>query len=173
MNISLIFTSLSLLSFEIKFQFDNVDHQDLFIFSGDNTSAHLFRSNDSVILYLRNSKSFEIYESTHLSPITFEWKDYMINGEQMVLSRSQGSIIKDNYQDFVFISPIFEFDENGSIAEPILNFKFEDLNYGYLLIIVFGVGIALHPNLIGYVGPEISRLFSKSVQNETIELEQI
>ena len=173
MNISLLLTTLSLLSFEIKFQFDDVDHQDFFIFDGFTTTAHLFRRNDSVILYLTNNASFEIYESIPSSPITFKWEDYMINGKKMELSRSQGLLIGHEYHDFVFMSPLSGFYVYDPVPEPILDFKFEDINYGYFLLIVLGVGICLHPKLSGYLGPQFLSYINNSVRSKTIDMEQI
>lgn len=173
MNISLLLTTLSLLSFEIKFQFNDVDHQDFFIFDGFNTTAHLFRRNDSVLLYLTNNSSFEIYKSVPSSPINFKWEDYMINDKEMELLRSQGHIISYEYRNFVFLSPLTGFYDNDPIPEPILDFKFGDINYGYVLLIVLGVGIVLHPKLFGYLGPQILSYINNSVQSKTIDMEQI
>ena len=88
MEFNLLFGLVSTLSFHIQFIVTHDERQDYFYFSGENETAHLFRENNTVTLYLAKDLNFSIYEADLLGTLSFTWEDFKINGIAMTLVRA-------------------------------------------------------------------------------------
>ena len=82
--------------------------QDLFFFQGRNSSAYLYRNNNTVSLYLSNNRSFEIYQTDILNQLDFSWRGYKVNGTDMKRIKSSGSTDMSDLNEFTFLSPILD-----------------------------------------------------------------
>ncbi len=139
MEFNLLFGLVSALSFQIQFIVNHDETQNYFYFSGENETAHLFRENNTVTLYLAKDLNFTIYEADILSTLSFTWEDFKINGIAMTLVRENGNVDNSRYNTFTFLSPM--------IHEPILDcstqhfINFKSINYGYLIAIVSIVAV--------------------------------
>lgn len=150
MNFNILFNIVANLSFTIDFYNSDESYQDFFIFNGDNTSANLFRKNDTIILYLKLINDFEIYNLDNITDsFSFSWSKFTINNEQMKCVKNSTEIKNLKFTNFTFISPIIDI-YSDFIVEPLLETlgKFNGFNYGYLVLITVFVGIILKSKII-------------------------
>ena len=151
--------------------------QDFFIFQGGNSTAHLYRNNETVSLYLRDDEGFELYQTNILNKLEFSWKGFQINGTDMKLIKSTGNTSMDYLNEFIFISPIIDiqpgimleasnFNNNESESRFISPQNSKDVNYGYIAAIILIFAIALELKM--KIPLLINRLFGKEI-NQKIE----
>ena len=151
--------------------------QDFFIFQGGNSTAHLYRNNETVSLYLRDDKGFELYQTNILNKLEFSWRGFQINGTDMKLIKSTGNTSMDYLNEFTFISPIIDlqpgiisevskFNNNESESRFISPQNSKDVNYGYIAAIILIFAIALELKM--KIPLLINRLFGKEI-NQKIE----
>ena len=167
MNFNLLFTTLSTLSFSVKFQVESSARQDFFLFEGTNQSAHLFRDGQSLTLNLQQNDGYKLYKTELISRnFTFSWNEYMVDNQQMLLQDSTGNVKDVVFQDFKFDSPIIELLEFDYSVEPVYKLN-NDVNYGYIVLIFLGTGLLFKSTDIG---KNIYNRFSENSQNEIINV---
>ena len=145
MDFNLLFAVLTSFSFILKFSVDSSEKQDFFLFNGVNTSAHLYRENTSIYLYLAKEHNISIYNASLFSNyIEFSWDDFVLNNVKMELMRAAGEVSNLNFNAFTFTSPIIDFaclDVECNIFEPLHQLK--NVNYGYIIAIMIFIAIIL------------------------------
>ncbi len=139
MEFNLLFGLVSALAFQIQFIVNHNEKQDYFYFSGENETAHLFRENNTVTLYLAKDFNFTVYEADILSTLSFVWEDFKVNGIAMTRVRENGNVDNSRYNNFTFLSPLIHEPILDCSAQPIINFK--SINYGYIIAIVSIVAV--------------------------------
>ena len=154
MNFTILFHIIGNLNFHVQFSLDSNYMQDFFIFQGGNSTAHLYRNNETVSLYLRDDERFELYQTNILNKLEFSWRGFQINGTDMKLIKSTGNTSMDYLNEFIFISPIIDlqpgimleagnFNNNESESRFISPQNSKDVNYGYIAAIILMFAIAL------------------------------
>ena len=177
MNFTILFHIIGNLNFNVQFSLDSNYMQDFFIFQGGNSSAHLYRNNKTVFLYLHDDKGFQLYQTNILKELEFTWKGFQINGSGMKLIKSTGNTSMDYLNEFIFISPIIDlqpgimleasnFNNNESESRFISPQNSKDVNYGYIAAIILIFAIALELKM--KIPLLINRLFGKEI-NQKIE----
>ena len=177
MNFTILFHIIGNLNFHVQFTLDSKYMQDFFIFQGGNSSAHLYRNNKTVSLYLHDDKGFQLYQTNILKELEFTWKGFQINGSDMKLIKSTGNTSMDYLNEFIFISPIIDiqpgimleagsFNNNESESRFISPQNSKDVNYGYIAAIILIFAIALELKM--KIPLLINRLFGKEI-NQKIE----
>ena len=177
MNFTILFHIIGNLNFHVQFSLDSNYMQDFFIFQGGNSTAHLYRNNETVSLYLRDEKGFELYQTNILNKLEFSWRGFQINGTDMKLIKSTGNTSMDYLNEFTFISPIIDlqpgiisevsnFNNNESESRFISPQNSKDVNYGYIAAIILIFAIALELKM--KIPLLINRLFGKEI-NQKIE----
>ena len=170
MNFTILFHIIGNLNFHVQFSLDSNYMQDFFIFQGGNSTAHLYRNNETVSLYLRDEKGFELYQTNILNKLEFSWRGFQINGTDMKLIKSTGNTSMDYLNEFTFISPIIDlqpgimlemsnFNNNESESRFISPQNSKDVNYGYIAAIMLIFAIALELKM--KIPLLINRLFGK------------
>ena len=146
MEFNIFFALVSALSFSIRFDIDSNKKQDYLIFQSDADTVHLFRENNTLVLYMRQNQSYNIYNYYNITDdFSFTWDGYKINEEKMVLLKSLGDIGTMYFDSYTFLSPITDFYEPTSI-KPVYNHN--GINYGYITMIVVGVVLTFKSKLI-------------------------
>ena len=180
MNFSVLFTTVSTLSFVLHFEVDINEEQTFFQFQGDDgySSAQLKRVNDMLTLNLKQYSNYENYVYFNISEeFSFSWENYKINNDSMFLQNSYGQILDFNYNNYIFYSP--SIDISNSInpdIEPLLHCT-NAINYGYiaaiLLAIVAGVELKqILPQILKKIkdNPRYDINLSADVSSETNDL---
>ena len=145
MNLQVVFHFISTLTFVFKFPVNLNSQQDYFYFEGVNQSAHLFRSQKIVNLYLNQGENFTVFRvAINQSTFTFSWIGFEIDGKPMNLTKSVGDISKLNYNNLLFMSPIIdEIEECSTICSAQIA-QYNNINYWYIVLIVLAIGIPLN-----------------------------
>ena len=170
MNFTILFHIIGNLNFHVQFSLDSNYMQDFFIFQGGNSTAHLYRNNETVSLYLRDDERFELYQTNILNKLEFTWKGFQINGTDMKLIKSTGNTSMDYLNEFIFISPVIDLqpgimlemsklNNNESESRFISPPNSKDVNYGYIAAIILIFAIALELKM--KIPLLINRLFGK------------
>lgn len=127
MNITLLLATSIALNFNATFNFNNHDYQDFILFSGNDTIAHMFRRNKTILLSTRSGSNTSLYEYTSNDTTWYYTWPTTINGEEM--SCVFGGKIEEKYDYLLFIEPVFsEFQS--------LDGCHEDQHYLYALILL-------------------------------------
>ncbi len=167
MNFNLIFTTLSTLSFSVKFEVESSTRQSFFLFEGTNQSAHLLRDGQFLTLNLKQNDGYKLYKTElNSSNFTFSWNDYMVDNQQMLLQDTTGNVKDMIFQDFTFDSPIIELLEFDCSVQPVYKLN-NDLNYGYIVLIFLGAGLLFKSTDIGR---NIYNRFAENSQNEIMNV---
>ena len=180
MKFTILFHLIGGLNFHVQFSLHSHSTQDFFIFQGENSSAHLYRENRTVSLYLREDKDFEVYQMHILNELKFSWREFKVNGIDMKKIKSTGVTNMEGLNGFMFLSPVVDLQADAlmnlcshNVSETItegevmqsLNFK--NVNYGYIagaiLIIVMALELKIKILLI------IEKLFGKRNEHELYE----
>ena len=180
MNFTVLFHLIGNLNFHVQFSLHSDNTQDFFIFQGENSSAHLYRNNETVSLYLRDDKDFELYQIRILNELEFSWRGFKVNGTDMRKIKSTGVTNMEGLNEFTFLTVVVDLQADvlmnlysPNISETItegefmqsLNFK--NVNYGYIagimLLIVVGLELKIKIPLI------IERLFGQQIENDFAE----
>ena len=151
MEFNILFVVVASLSFTIEYDIDSNTKQGFFIFTaGEEGSAHLFRENTTINLYLRSNSSFELYQSSTLGKqFNFTWDGFRIDGKQMKMIKSNGQIGKLHFNGYTFLSPHL-----GVMREPVEDPQLETIyqnsetNYGLIVLIVLSIGMLLKTDII-------------------------
>lgn len=168
MNINLLYSLVTILSFIITFDVNNLQRQDYFLLDGNGTSAHLFRYNETVYLLLRSKSNYELYQGSVSDNIfEFKWDDFSINNQSMMLNNSSGGVIDTSYNTFTFLNPNFVHDNDiGKIsnAEQLHQYP-GNTNYSVVVFIVLGIGLLLKSDKVAL---KVYSSLLKNVNNEEV-----
>ena len=179
MNINFLYTVLTGLCFTVKFDLDGNSKQHYLIFTGPETSAHLFRENSTLTLVLQTNVSFYRYQSLNLTnPFTFTWEGFRVNNQTMKLIKSTGNITNFQYNGYTFLSPYLEVLQDSDNVEYIVEqsvFQCQDINYGIFLAIALAVGMVMRSdNIISSSLKLLSNILeSKSEESVYVEIDNI
>ena len=175
MNINFLYTLLTGLCFTVKFDFNENSKQHYLVFTGPDTSAHLFRENSSLTLVLQSNFSFYRYQSLTLTnPFTFTWEGFRVNDKTMKLIKSTGNIPNFKFNGYTFVSPYLEVLQDSDNAEYIVSesiFQCQDINYGIFLAITLAVGLIMRSDNIITRTLQIINKILKSEVEESIYVE--
>ena len=144
MNLNFIFMSLMALDFTVNFHVSTDGKQDYFVFSGPNSTAHLYRENHTIWLYLESGREYTLSHSQISGPtFNFNWPSRTVNNELMINS----SNLDVWFDAYTFLSPIVEFHHMTSAPiEPI--FQCDNINYKLIALIIFSIGLGLKVDLV-------------------------
>jgi len=179
MNINFIYAVLTGLCFTVKFDFDEHSKQHYLLFSGPDTSAHLFRENSTLTLVLQSNFSFSRYQTSNLTnPFQFAWDGFRVNNKTMKLVKSTGSIPNFQFNGYTFLSPYLEVLQDSDNVEYIVQesvFQCQDINYGIFLAIALAVGMVMRSdNIISRSLKLLSNILeSKSEESVYVEIDNI
>ena len=140
MDFNLLFAVVGNLSFVLEFEISPIAHQDFLFFEGENSSAHLYRQNNTVFLNVADS-NFETYQTRIEDKLEFSWTGFKINGSDMEKIKTSGNVTKLEFDVFTLLSPIMEIDKprEEKIMRTIL--ESNKVNYYYILSIVLLVAL--------------------------------
>ena len=140
MNFHILFEAIAALSFSIRYDVSAGKYQDLFLFQGNDSQAHLYRQNDVLKLYLKYGDVFSSYRFENVSSsFLFSWPDFSVNGTEMYPVHQGVLDVKYfNFYEFTFISPILGLQDHVSFEQPLLQNlnELKNVNYGYILLIM-------------------------------------
>ena len=182
MNFTVLFQIIGSLNFQVRFSLNSYNTQDFFIFQGEYSSAHLYRNNETLSLYLRDDTDFELYQTNILNELEFSWRGFKVNGTDMLKIKSTGSTGMDDLNEFTFLSPVLDLqadilmedcsvnvNETITESEVMQSLNFRNVNYGYIagviLIIVMALELRMKIPII------IERLYGKQNEHELGESE--
>ena len=165
MNFSLVFAAISSLSFIVEFSINSQSKQDFFFLEGENQSAHFSRDGVFLTLYLNQRGNFCLYNSTiSEESFRFSWDGFKINDNEMKSIQSTGNIVNMQFDHFVFISPIFGITttDDATKVESLYSVN-GDVNYWYIVLIVFVVGVLFESKSQGF---ELTKRFIHALRSE-------
>lgn len=184
MNFTILFHVIGTLNFHVQFSLHSDYMQDFFIFQGGNSSAHLYRNNGTVSLYMRDDKGFQLFQVDILNKLEFSWGGFKINGTEMKMIKSTGSIDMDDLNEFTFLSPVINLQPDILMETCILNtnetineskiissLNHKNVNYGYIAVIILIFAIALELKM--KIPLLFNRLFGTEVDQELEESEYV
>ncbi len=147
MNINFVYTLVTSLTFTVVFDVNDSQKQNYFIFDGEEATAHLFRENHTMTLYLSDRDNNAIYQTSNInSTFIFSWVGYQINNMYMNKTSYNGSLGSLEFDGFTFLSPHMEILDTCVISEPYpgpLFHECERTRYGLVTLIVLGIGLLL------------------------------
>ena len=150
MEFNILFVVVASLSFTIEYNINSNTKQDFFIFRGEEATAHLFRENTTINLYLLSNSSFELFQSSTFGKnFNFTWDGFRIDGKQMEMAKSNGQIGELNFNGYTFLSPHL-----GAMLDPVEDPQLETIyqnsetNYGLIVLIVLSIGMVLKTDII-------------------------
>ena len=184
MNFTILFHVIGTLNFHIQFSLHSNYMQDFFIFQGGNSTAHLYRNNGTVSLYMRDDNGFQLFQANILNKLEFSWRGFKINGTDMKMIKSTGSTDMNDLNEFTFLSPVLDLqpdilmescalntDEMISESKFISSLNFKNINYGYIAAIILIFAIALELKM--KIPLIINRLIGTEVDQELEESEYV
>ena len=156
MNFTILFHIIGTLNFHVQFSLHSDYTQDFFIFQGVNSYAYLYRNNGTVSLYMRDDKSFQLFQANISNELEFSWRGFKINGTEMKMIKSTGRTDMEDLNEFTFLSPVLDLqpdilmetcalssDEITSESKFISSLNLKNVNYGYIAAIILMFAIAL------------------------------
>ena len=156
MNFTILFHIIGTLNFHVQFSLHSDYTQDFFIFQGVNSYSHLYRNNGTVSLYMRDDKSFQLFQANISKELEFSWRGFKINGTEMKMIKSTGKTDMEDLNEFTFLSPVLDLqpdilmetcalssDEIISKGKFISSLNLKNVNYGYIAAIILMFAIAL------------------------------
>ena len=173
MNINFVYTLVTSLAFTVVFDVNDNQKQNYFIFDGEEATAHLFRENRTLTLYLSHRDNYAIYQTSNInSSITFSWEGYLLNGMIMNKTNHNGSLGSLVFDGFTFLSPHIDILETCVISEscPESLFQYEGTRYGLVTLIVLGIGLLLKFDTIS---PKLRALIRDSLYTKVSPAESI
>ena len=174
MNFNILFTLLSTLSFELYFDVSPRQKQDFFLFDGENSTAHLFRENQTLVLYLKQGGNYAIYKYPHIDEgFSFSWVDFKVNDEVMKLHESVGDITNMSFDGYTLISPVIIPREICKTSTEHV-YKISQTNYIYILLIVLGGGILMKTDIVSIrLYRMLITLFESTGDADYVEMDNI
>ena len=156
MNFTILFHIIGTLNFHVQFSLHSDYTQDFFIFQGVNSYAYLYRNNGTVSLYMRDDKSFQLFQANISNELEFSWRGFKINGTEMKMIKSTGKTDMEDLNEFTFLSPVLDLqpdilmetcalnsNEISSESNSISSLNLKNVNYGYIAAIILMFAIAL------------------------------
>ena len=146
MDFSLFFTIVARLTFTIEYNVNSNATQGYFFFKGERSSAHLYRENQTLNLYVQSNSSYELYEFSNVSrKFGFAWKGYKVDGSNMIMIRSNGKVEGLEFSGYTFLSPHIDINQGQNLVDSKLEpiFSNSPINYGFILLIVLCIGVLL------------------------------
>ena len=184
MNFTILFHFIETLNFHVQFSLHLHYTQDFFIFQGGNSSAHLYRNNQTVFLYMRDDNGFQLFQANILNKLEFSWRGFKINGTDMKMVKSTGSSNMEDLNEFTFLSPVVNLqpdilmetctlDTNETISESkfISSLNSKNVNYGYIAAIILIFAIALEVKM--KIPLLINRLIGEEADQEVVESDYV
>ena len=141
MNFHFAIRALATLSFAIRYELSDNQHQDFFIFQGNQSHAHFYRKDNVLTLYLNHMDHFCSYQIDNITTnFWFSWPEFTVNDTLMTIIH-QDNVDNINFINFTFISPMLEISDQE--LQPVINTlnAMSDINYNYLIIIMVIVAI--------------------------------
>ena len=152
LNLSFIFGTIVSLSFVLKFDVNSNAYQDYFIFHGNMTAAHLYRTNKTINLEFLSGNNFSLYQVYNTkNPFEFAWNGFRINEQRMNLVNYSGKADNLSFNNYTFFSPYIELEKDVKLMsenyqEPL--FQYSETNYSILALIVLCIGLVLKSDVI-------------------------
>ena len=184
MNFTILFHFIEALNFHVQFSLYSHNTQDFFVFQGGNSYAYLYRNNQTVFLYMRDDKRFQLFQVDILNTLEFSWGGFKINGTEMKMIKSTGSTDMDDLNEFTFLSPVLDLqpdilmenctlNTNETISESkfISSLNSKNVNYGYIAAIILIFAIALEVKM--KIPLLINRLIGKVADQEVVESDYV
>ena len=184
MNFTILFHIIGTLNFHVQFSLHSDYTQDFFIFQGVNSYAYLYRNNGTVSLYMRDDKSFQLFQANISNELEFSWRGFKINGTEMKLIKSTGSTDMYDLNEFTFLSPVLDLqpdilmetcalnsNEISSESKSISSLNLKNVNYGYIAAIILMFAIALELKI--KIPLLINRLIGKEGDQEVVESDYV
>ena len=180
MNFTVLFHLIGNLNFHVQFSLHSDNTQDFFFFQGENSSAHLYHDNETVSLYLRDDKDFELYQTNILTELEFSWRGFKVNGTDMRKIKSTGVTNMEGLNEFTFLTVVVDLQADvlmnlysPNVSETITegefmqSLNFNNVNYGYIAGIMLLIVVALE--LKSKIPLIIERLFGQQIENDFAE----
>ena len=143
MDLNFVFATVVALNFIVDFEVSQDDTQDYFIFSGNNSIAHLYRNTNKLNLYLKSDSSQQLWTyEVPSSEFTFGWDQKTVNNHPMHFHGNDSVLTHFDFDAYTFLSPISKMKQlKCPEFEPV--FQCDETNYKLIILIVFAIGIAL------------------------------
>ena len=176
MNINFVFNMLANLSFAVNFNSSIGENQTYFVFNGNDTAAHFSRINSTVSLLLLSGMDYNLYEAYNVSnDFIFKWNGFTINGKEMISVNSSRKITEIEFDSYSFFSPYLKLKKDNldvCLCEQRV-FGCNDINYGLIALIMFGVCIGLRSDeAVQRIWSRLLRVQKLTDINETSILEE-
>ena len=145
MDLNFVFTAVVALDFVVRFEVTVNNTQDYFLFSGVDSTAHLYRENDTIRLFLRyksNQQLFTLDEVFDGDTLTFDWDQKTVNSVPMNTQDHQSDMDRLEFDAYTFLSPIVEVQQ---LKCPIMEtvYQCNGTNYRLIALIIFAIGLGL------------------------------
>ena len=154
MNLNFIYSAVVTLNFVVKFHVSLHETQNYFLLSGPNSTAHLYRENQTLWLDLSAGREHTMmYSQISGATFTFDWSGKTVDKQLM----SNFSNIELWFDAYTFLSPILEMQHPPTPVESI--FQCGNINYKLMALLIFSIGLALKfdlliPTLLKLLGKE-------------------
>ena len=177
MNFTLFLPILTLLNFSIDFDINKNQKQAFLFFSSENCSAYLHRENNEVTFKTEFGNHSSLYRTTITDKLRFSWKGFTVNGTEMLRINSTMNFtdrccIDFEFTDFTILSSIPDFSYILDPSEctlieiqPVFS-SIKQINYGYIVAIVFCVGLLLNikPQTVREHFSKFSNVYAKETE---------
>ena len=141
MNFHFAFQTFAALSITVRYNVSKDSYQDFFVFQGNESQAHFYRTDNVLKLYLNHMDSFSSYKLDNISSdFWFSWPELTINNIKMLVVH-KGETKNVRFDNFTFISPILDTYESCEM-QPLIK-ELTDINYGYIVLMMVVVVILL------------------------------
>ena len=161
MNLNFIYSAVVALNFVVKFHVSSEEKQDYFLFTGPNSTAHLYRTNNTLWLYLGNGEENRVMKCKVDNPtFTFDWISKTVDDNLM----SNFSNIDVWFDAYTFLSPILEIQQPSTPTPIVQGVK---INYLLIALLIVSIGLGLKFDV---VAPLIMKLLKKESLYVNMEL---
>ena len=160
MDLTLIFSLLTHISFNVQFLRNSASYQDFFLFSSTNDYIHMLRNDSKICLIKVDGENYTRYEiEIYDAIINFEWP-LTVNNKTMMPVMGYGEHVfkSDLYTSFTFIDPISM--HRGEIQE-VINVN-KDLPYDVLIgILTIFVIITKLPDIVTVIRSRVEHFLAR------------
>ena len=149
MDFYILFKIVSTLSFSLLFNVNLDFRQDFFFFEGNSSTAHLYRENSTLFLYLQNKENHFIYNGEISGEeLEFSWQGFLVNGVGMNSTHTK-SINGLDFDTYTFLSPILnEIDKQDlNPQEAKKDSKEKRIKYWHIVLIFAIISVFFELNL--------------------------
>ena len=145
MNLNFIYSAVVAMNFIATFDVSQQSKQEYFMLTGPNSTAHLFRKNETISLYLKYKNEEKIMVSeVQDSTFTFDWRFKTINKKPMN-NNNNSTEFQFEFDTYNFLSPVLL---EESILQPTAPIFQPDINYKLIALIIFAIGMGLKLDII-------------------------